>query len=110
MATSHCRSGRQRSRIQECREDSPPGSGDRSTNSNCSEGRRERKTSTSSVLLNEITHTVRRFVGVSAVHPTDRDASTVQENAAKATNIPNDLQRERSIRGRAPRARRPWNI
>src|SRR5712692_4751807 len=107
MATSHCRSGRQRSRIQGCWEDSPPGSGDRSTNLNCSEGKRDRKTSTSSVLLNEITHTVRRFVGVSAVHPTDREASTVQESATQATNISNDLQRERNIRGRAPQVRGP---
>ena len=102
MATSHCRSGRQRSRIQGCWENSPPGSGDRSTNANCSEGRRDRKTSTSSGLLNDTTHTVRRFVGASAAHPTDRDANTVQESATKATNISNDLQRVRNIRGRAP--------
>src|SRR6266571_462715 len=105
MDTSHCRSGRQRSRIQECWENSAPGSGDKSTNSNCSEGRRDRKTSTSSGRLNDTTHTVRRLVGDSAVHPTDGDASTVQESTTKATNISNDLQRQRNIRGRAPGAR-----
>src|SRR5262245_55632640 len=68
--------------------------------SNWSRGRRERNTSTSSVLLNETTQTVRRAdtVGFDAAESDTKPVQKAQDSTRKQAKIWKGLQRARDIK------------